>query len=479
MTFKLASPTVARRGSRFRPLVILCLTLLGLAACADDDKPHDEDSSPAGEEDGGLSDDAGMEHAAPTYWQDMAPLFAEHCVECHQTGGIAPFALDDYAEAKARAGLIRAVTADRSMPPWGVTSDGSCGDFADSKALDAAQIALIDAWAAGGAVEGTPTTIERPDPPSLSDGVAYATPTFLPEPQGGELSAHDEYRCFMLDPGVDVDSFITGYEVLPGTPEIVHHVLLMLVDPEAPADDPMLGSNGELMAALDAESPDRDGWECFSGAGDGVGVESNPVVWAPGQGVVEYPNASGVPISPNHKVVVQVHYNLLDHHGLSDSSTVKLRIVPEVENVGLFLLVDPLLGSLFDDMPDTLAAGQKSVKYTWQQSMAELDADSLPGLALYGVMPHMHQLGHTYRMTVHQGDQPSCAAEVASWDFHWQRLYFYDEPYPLTNATSIEVTCDYDTSTRTEPVMPGWGTQNEMCLATLYLTVPLSSLPAN
>jgi mono/diheme cytochrome c family protein len=450
---------------------VLCLTLLGVVACHDDKSPAPDSTG-----DPVSTDDAGTPADAPTYWQDMAPLFAAHCVGCHQTGGIAPFRLDDYAMAKSYAPVIRTATAAREMPPWGVTSDGSCGEFKDSEALDDAQIALIDAWVAGGAVEGEPATIAPPEKPSLADAVAYPTPDFLPEPQGGELSAHDEYRCFALDPGVTADSFITGYEVTPGEPAIVHHVLLMLVDPAAPAEDPMLGTNGELMAALDAKSPDRDGWECFSGAGDGVAVESNPVVWAPGQGVVEYPNESGVPISPRHKVVIQVHYNLFERHGLRDSSTVKLRIVDQVKNVGLFLLIDPLLGSLEDDQPHTLEAGKASVKYTWKQSMAELDADSLPGLALYGVMPHMHQLGHKYRMTVHQGDQPSCAADVQGWDFHWQRLYFYDQPYPLTNATSIEVTCDFDTSSRTEPIMPGWGTQNEMCLATLYLTVPLSSL---
>jgi hypothetical protein len=452
----------------------LFLLALALSACQDDTSTRPGDTgSPATGTDGGQPD-GGPLADPPTYWQDMAPLFASHCVECHQAGSIAPFALDDYATAKAYAPSIRAATASRSMPPWDVTSDGSCGEFKASKALDDAQIALIDAWVAGGAREGEPADVARPEPPTLRDAVAYDTPDFLPEAQGGTLSAHDEYRCFVLDAGVSTDSFITGYEVVPGAPEIVHHVLLMLVDPAAPAEDAALGTNGEAMAKLDADSPDRAGWECYSGAGPGVAVESNPVVWAPGQGVVEYPNASGVPISPRHKVVVQMHYNLMERHGIRDASTVKLRIVDQVENVGLFLLLDPLLGSLDEGEPDTLAPGMKSVKYTWRQNMAELGADQLPGLALYGVMPHMHELGHKYRMTVHQGDVPHCAADVQSWDFHWQRLYFYEEPYALTNATTLEVTCDFDTSARTEPVLPGWGTQNEMCLATLYLTVPLS-----
>jgi hypothetical protein len=33
----------------------------------------------------------------------------------------------------------------------------------------------------------------------------------------------------------------------------------------------------------------------------------------------------------------------------------------------------------------------------------------------------------------------------------------------------LEVTCEFDTRGATGPVTPGWGTQNEMCLAGLYL----------
>jgi hypothetical protein len=55
-------------------------------------------------------------------------------------------------------------------------------------------------------------------------------------------------------------------------------------------------------------------------------------------------------------------------------------------------------------------------------------------------------------------------------------MYFYEQPIQLDSSTSIEVTCDFDTSSKSQPVLPGWGTQNEMCLATLFVTVPLAAL---
>jgi hypothetical protein len=407
----------------------------------------------------------------------MAPLFAERCVACHQDGGIAPFRLDDYAEAKSHASQIRAATASRTMPPWSATSDGSCQTFSGSLALSDEQIARIGQWVEGGAREGEKQTIAVPERPALGEGLVYETPSFVPEPAGGELAAHDEYRCFMFDSGVTEDTFVTAYEVTPGAPEIVHHSILMFVAPDAPASDGV-GTNLERMQALDAESPDRPGWPCFSAAGEGVEPYSNPVVWAPGQGVVEYPAHSGVPLHPQDKVVVQIHYNLADVHGLEDHTRLELRTAPEseIENVALFPLVDPFLDSIFGSKAEQLAPGQASVKYTWERSIQQIGLSGVPDLTLRGVMPHMHELGHKYQMKLVDGSQETCAVDVPSWDFHWQRMYFYAEPLPLTQHDAVQVTCDYDTSSKSEPVLPGWGTENEMCLATLFVTVPLATL---
>jgi mono/diheme cytochrome c family protein len=410
-----------------------------------------------------------------TYYQDILPLFEEHCLQCHQEGGIAPFRLDQYAEAKRRAGDILDETSQRAMPPWSATSDGSCQQFSHSLALSDEQLAAIKGWVEGGAREGAPRSAEVPKLPTLGDALELSTPLFSPVAQGGELAEFDEYRCFLLDPAVKDLQFITGYDVVPGTPAVIHHVLGMLVDPDAPAEVPGQ-TNGALMAALDAESPDRDGWPCFGMAGDGVEVESVPVIWAPGQGVVEFPGESGVPLAPSHRVVVQVHYNLADDPGaITDTSMVRLRLASSVKNVGVFVLDDPLLDTLYDDVPHALAPGQPSVKFTWKRDLKDYFGD-LPNVELLGLMPHMHQRGHKYRLNLGAGGDLGCAMDVPSWDFHWQRMYFYAQPLAVTSSSQLEVTCDYDTSGDTDPVLPGWGTRNEMCLATMYFAIPAAEL---
>ena len=66
----------------------------------------------------------------------------------------------------------------------------------------------------------------------------------------------DDYRCFLLDPRLARDSFLTGTDVLPGNPDVVHHVILFRVDADQVAE----------ARAKDAAEP-GEGWTCFGGTG--------------------------------------------------------------------------------------------------------------------------------------------------------------------------------------------------------------------
>jgi hypothetical protein len=459
-------PKSSALDANLKNLIGLCVGLAA-AGCGNSDS-HDSKQTP----------DPGASSApAVSYWQDVEPILESHCIQCHQDGGIAPFALDNYDSVVTHANSIRSATSERHMPPWSAISDGSCGEFADSLALSAEQIQTLSDWALGGTPLGTPGVAHLPSVPKLDDAFAVMTPVFQPMPEGTALALHDEYRCFLLDAPTD-PGFITAYEVNPGTPEIVHHLIAYLIDPAAPADGIVGSTNLDVVQALDAASPDRDGWPCYSGAGDGLNASAVPIVWAPGQGVVRFPEGSGVPVAPTDKIVVQVHYNLADSSNIGklDQTQIKLQVVPSVEKLGIFVLNDPLLDSLQNDHPDTLPPGQTSYKYTWQSKLSEIGLDADVGAELHGIMPHMHGLGHRYEFDLQNGTPASgCAAKIDDWNFHWQRMYFYQTPYRLTPDSSIQVTCDYDTTSVTDPVLPGWGTQNEMCLATMYVTVPVDA----
>ena len=409
-----------------------------------------------------------------TFWQDVAPIYNDKCVRCHQEGGIAPFRLDNYADAQANAALEKQRTAAGTMPPYFMVHDGSCQSFVDDTTLTDHQKAIIAAWVDQGAPEGTPVTLTLPTQPALAGAVDVTTPLFAPVAQGGQEAEFDEYRCFALDAPVTANSFRTGYAVTPGDASIVHHLITFVVDPQAPGQDGR--TNAAIMQALDDASPDRLGWPCFGAAGDNVDVSGVPVTWAPGQGIVEYPTGMGVPIKTTDKLVIQIHYNLADpaSAGKTDSTAVHLRFANSVSREIRFSLPDGLLDTLGKATPDTLAPGQSDVSYSWMQGGRDLGLPASASVDLVAVMPHMHGRGIRQKMMIGAPGSLACASHLENWDFHWQEFYFYKTPIKMNASSLVQVTCEYDTSADTAPVLPGWGTRNEMCLTVLMVALPPS-----
>ena len=408
-----------------------------------------------------------------TYWQSVAPILAEKCIHCHQTGGIGPFALETFDDVMRFAPAVKAATESKRMPPYLVEADGSCGDFASPQALTAREIATIGQWVDEGLQAGEPRSDITPrELPTLgANAVSMTTPTFTPEIVGGELAEFDEYRCFLVDPGVTEDTYLTGYDVIPGNAAIVHHVLGFFVDMDRAVDGSR--TNGDVIAELDGNSPNRDGWPCFSMAGEGVAVDGVPVTWAPGTGATLYPEGSGIQFPANNKMVIQVHYNLADPEvrGQSDSTTVQVRFSNDIQRFGFFDLQDDLLASRIDDN-NPIEIPPNSARFEYQFDIDYDEIISFAGpLSLFGVFPHMHERGRTLRIERIRGGQTSCLADVGRWDFDWQLVYFYQQPVTLQFGDRLRVTCTYNTEGLTEPVLPGWGTRNEMCLAGLYLTL--------
>ena len=402
----------------------------------------------------------------PTTWEDIAPLFNEHCVSCHQDGGIGPFSLTTYDEAADWAEVSLATMQARTMPPWAATSDGSCGDFKDARWLPDAAIEDVAAWVEAGSPGGSPAPLEPPETPVLEDAVELGTPEFLPEIVGGPLAEFDEYRCFLVDPSLGADRFVTGYAVQPGTPEIVHHLLAMQVEPGAEAASGGM-TNLEAIQILDAASPDRPGWPCLGDEpGPEVAFDSIPVTWAPGQGILDYPEGTGVRLRANDVFVVQLHYNLSDPAtaGRTDQTRLQLRLAETVEREAFLVIPDGLLAA----EGQTLAPGQASLDFSW-----DLRAEDLGSRAeVLGIFPHMHEYGRRFTAEVERADGRSeCAVQVTAWDFNWQLYYFYERPLDVGPDDTIHVTCTYDTTSATEPVLPGWGTRNEMCLLGLFVVL--------
>lgn len=404
---------------------------------------------------------------AMEFHADVAPVLDQHCMQCHDAGGIAPMSFDTYENTKPWAEAIVAATQSRRMPPKQVTQDGTCGDFVDPWWLSESELSVLAKWAEADAPEGTPKDrTPSASLPSITPTHTVTTPDFVPEIVGGPAAEFDEYRCFPVPlDNLTEDKFLTGYDVHPGNKAIVHHVIGVIVDPAANSDQEGL-TNAQQMQALDDESPDRLGWPCFSGAGSRVNYESDPIAWAPGQGAVSYPEGTGIRVPAGAVFVAQVHYNLADAStiGQSDSTEVELKLEDDVEKEIFPLYLDFLL-----QFGDSIPAGESAYEYSNTLRTADIGVPF--DINIIGIMPHMHGRGVKLDFSVSKGQEESCLIDVNDWDYGWQFLYFYDRPFRVAPQDVVKLSCTFDTSDATAPVTAGWGTQNEMCLAVVYATL--------
>ncbi|MDQ3033374.1 MAG: hypothetical protein M3Y87_13220 [Myxococcota bacterium] len=428
-------------------LLALTTSLVFLAACEDVSSPAGP-RPPVPAADASVGADGSIV-GAPTYHGEVRPILAARCEGCHLPGGIAPFALDTYDIAAGLSMRIAEVTRARTMPPYPVNASGDCHTFDDPRYLDEHEIATLEAWHAAGAPLGDPSTPAptRMEPPTLAPGEAtHAVElevAYTPE-RSDDDTPLDEIRCFLVDPGLAAEGFLTGYEVVPGAPSVVHHAILFEPESAAAAAD---------AAALDAEDA-RAGYDCNGGSR----VASHPVVlWAPGGGAQRFPAGTGLRIA-THPMVLQIHYNL-SAGAVPDRTRVDLVVTAGgVREAQMMSIADPR----------ALLLAPRSTAATAEATVMAPSAGQI-----WGAFPHMHQRGRTMRITQRRaGAADACMLDVDRWDFDWQLGYYYESPIAVARGDVIHVECSFDTTGETEMVTWGEGTPNEMCITYLYVTGP-------
>ena len=305
----------------------------------------------------------------------------------------------------------------------------------------------------------------------------------------------DDYRCFLLDPKLGENAFLTGVDVLPGNPAVVHHVILFQVPPDEVA-------NAEATDATDK----GEGWTCFGGSGvggPGESLDSAPWIgaWAPGGGGTVHRKGFGVPLAAGTRVIMQVHYNLLAGSE-PDTSAARLRLAPG--SAGLKPLETVLLpapvelpcrpgktGKLCDR-----AAAVKDVKARFGEGpgsqgdllhllcgagdIGPVQTCSRPAdraMTIRAAAGHMHLLGRSISVAVNGRK----VLDIPVWDFDDQKSRPV-KPVKVKPGDTLTVTCRHDQSLRDRlPAFDGqeeryvvWGegTTDEMCLGILLVTRP-------
>lgn len=445
-------------------LLLVAPTLACLNASADGDAEEDDDgaaSSSSSSDEGAAADVA--------FYEDVAPILAEHCNGCHREGGVAPFVLTSYADAVQWAAPTLMAIEQRTMPPFTVNNDGSCQTFADARWLADEEIDTVARWIDGGTAEGD-AGLGMPPPPEqpvlTGAGVrSMSTPSdYVPKAGVVPGTNADDYRCFLVDPELATEQYLVGFEILPGDARVVHHVLVFNIDPTRPSTG---GTNADVMATLDAQSPDEPGWPCFGAAGDGVWVEGVPITWAPGTGATRFPDDIGVRLAAGQQLVVQVHYNLskVPEGDAAPATGLKLELSDTVERRAHVALMDGFLLTLLGE-PAMLPPGQSAASFAYDVTLSQIPnmTTDFDEVEVIGVLPHMHTRGTRMQIEFDIDGEMECGADVDRWDFDWQQTFFYEQPLAMRMSDRMYVNCEWDTTGETAPVGPSLGTEGEMCL---------------
>jgi mono/diheme cytochrome c family protein len=333
--------------------------------------------------------------AKPTFSRDVAPIFFDKCVSCHQPNDVAPMSLRTYAEVRPWAKSIGKYVKSGEMPPW--DADPGFGPFINDRSLTPAEIETVVRWAKKGAPEGDAADLPAL-PPIKEAGWRLGEPDYIIELEPRDVPAEgaDLFRNVIHQTSFDEDKWITAVEVLPGDSSVLHHVLL---------------------------------WQGKEGGG------STPSTliggWAAGAEPDNAREGTGRLLLKGSPLIGDMHY-----HPSGKAAT-------DVTRIGLHFS---------DDV-------QKEVVNQWIiNADFEIPAGdpNYEGLATYtfaqdsyilNLTPHMHYRGKDFVYTATYPDgRTEELLRVSDYDFNWQTTYEFSEPIEVPAGTRVDCVAHWDNS---------------------------------
>ena len=344
------------------------------------------------------------EHSV-SYEQDIAPILAANCAECHRAGGIGPFALDSYTMALGWSPMIREVLMTRRMPPGQI--DPHIHKFSNDRNLAIADLQKLLSWIdAGSPRDGTTDPLAELDWPDTEWTVPLGPPDLVVEvppqtiPATGVL---DWLDISVPVVGMEKNRWVKASEFIPGDTTVVHHSTVSLT-PEGIRD------------------PD-------------VAVLTR---YVPGQDPrIELPNTGGL-MRKDSTLYVTMHYTTSGKETV-DRSKYGIWFYPEdtVPEERMQSRMVGLFGSALPDIPH-----EKNFEVSSSFTLRE-DVNAL------AYHPHMHFRGVDLRMFA---DYPDGSREelinIPYYSYLWQLTYNLSEPKLLPAGTTVTAVGHFDNSSQ-------------------------------
>lgn len=339
-----------------------------------------------------------------TYAKEVSRILYKNCAECHRPGGIGPFSLLTYRQAKGWSKMIKEVVTEGRMPPW--HADPAIGKFRNDRRLGQEDIAALVSWVDGGMPLGDETQL--PEPPEFDENWRIGHPDVVFE-MPREVTINPTgvvpYMEIEVPTNFTEDKWIKAMEAKPGNSKVVHHIIIFNRAPQFTA--------GER--------------EDFQRIGRGFLVG-----FAPGVIPEELPDGYAVKIPAGSTLIFQMHYTPTGKTEVDRSA----------------------FGIKFADGPPThevVTATTVNFEFTIPPNDPNyrVEAESVvpADVLLLAMTPHMHYRGKSFEYIVHYPDGKSeTLLRVPRYDFNWQTTYKLTEPARLPKGTRIQCVAHFDNS---------------------------------
>jgi len=352
-----------------------------------------------------------------TFARDVAPILFKNCSACHHPGGVGPFNLLTFTDAKKRARQIAQVTRTRYMPPW--LPDPMDVELEGNRRLAERDIETIQRWVAQGAPEGDPA--ELPPKPEFPEGWQLGEPDLvvtLPAPYILPSDGEDVFRNLVLSTPLDSTRYVKAVELRPGNPKVVHHAILR-IDPTR--------SSRRL-----AEQDPEPGWGGTMSMGDAAPPDGHFIAWTPGHVPRAGDSDLAWKLEQGTDLILQLH---MKPTGKPE------RIQPRI---GLYFADGPPRRRLFRFV---LFANEIDVPPGESHYVVEHEYTLPADLYVVSVYPHAHYLGKTMNAWARLPDGTVLdLMDIPDWDFNWQDQYHYADPVFLPEAARVSMRIVYDNS---------------------------------
>ncbi len=344
---------------------------------------------------------------APTYHGAVSRVLDRRCVECHRDGESAPFALDTYQAARGNRAMIRQVVERGVMPPW-FADPAHTLPMANDRSLSADEKRVLLAWIDADCPEGDPK--DAPLPIARTAGWTIGEPDVVIEPAESFAVPADgvvDYQYVVVPTDLGEDRWLAAFELRPGAPQVVHHVLVFAHWP---------ASHERMMEQPQAKN----------------GLEGFFAAMVPGQNHLVFPEGTGRFIPRGTRLRFQIHYT---PNGTSVKDRPRLGLVftdgrPERE-----MLSQGIYDTRFR-IPPRAKRHPVTSDFTFER----------PG-RLFSFAPHMHVRGTAFRyeLVLPDGSRRTLL-DVPRFDFNWQLAYRLREPLDVPAGAKLVATGWYDNS---------------------------------